>query len=153
MSSFFIDNHSRYFSNCLSFFGNTMVVKNSTFVNNSAIIDIDIIALFLSGLTGLPDIASLNPEVGGVLYFAGVSLLLNQSFFRGGTGFKGGAVYLTAYELDVQQSVLITECYFKINHGNVGGAINYSINLKVLDAIILYCVFIGNIGKSMFLYY
>lgn len=102
-------------------------------------------------MTGLPDIANLNPEVGGALYFAGVSLLLNQSFFRGGTGFKGGAIYLTGYTFETKQSALITECYFHLNRGNVGGAINYSTNLKSLDALIIFCVFFGNIGKSYFL--
>lgn len=129
-----------------------MQITNSTFINNSAIFDSDIVALFLSGLTGLPDIANLNPELGGALYFAGVSLLINQSFFFGGTGFKGGAVYLTSYASDIKQSAVITECYFQNNRGNLGGAINFSTNLKNIDALIIFGVFFGNIGKSFFFF-
>ena len=71
--------------------------------------------LFLTGITGLPDIAQLNAEVGGMLYFAGNSLLVNRSCMIGGTGFKGGAIFVTAYASDITQKFLVTESYFKGN--------------------------------------
>ena len=81
----------------------------------------------------MPDPAELNPEIGGALYFEGVNLLVNKSSFVGGTGFKGEpSIY-----------VLCFQCSSKCNHnrmpiqakpGNVGGAINFSINLKWIDA-------------------
>lgn len=132
----------------MSFSGISLKIFNSTFINNSAIFDIEIIKLFLSGLTGLPDIAELNPEIGGNVYFSGLRLLINQSVFIGGTGFKGGAIYVTAYSSENYQNVLISDCLFKRNRGNVGGVINFSIFLKWIDAIINSCVFISNIGKS-----
>ena len=104
--------------------------------------------LFLSDVTGLPDIAELNPEIGGSLSFQGQNMRVNISCFIGGTGFKGGAIYVNSYETDLYQTVLISESYFKGNRGNVGGAINFSINLKWIDAVIAFCIFIANVGKS-----
>ena len=102
---------------------------------------------------GVSDIAQINPEVGGVLYFQGVSLNVNNSFFEGNTGFKGGALYITPYNSDVQQDILIYESYFKGNRGNVGGAINFSINLKMMEALIAFCIFNANNGKSRIFYF
>lgn len=150
--SFFFDNHGRYFSNCMNFRGESLKIQNSTFINNTAIFDSEIVKLFLSKLTGLPDIAELNPEIGGILYFEGVSLFINRSCFIGGTGFKGGAIYITSNTMDLKQNVLIFESYFKKNRGNVGGAINFSVNLKMIDAIINFCLFISNLGKSIFFF-
>ena len=124
-------------------------MSNSTFINNSAIFDILIVQQFLSKVTGLPDIVQLNPELGGTLSFQGLNLIVNRSCFIGGTGFKGGAIYVNSYVTDIHQNVLISECYFKANRGNVGGAINFSINLKTIDAVIAFCIFVANIGKSL----
>lgn len=132
----------------MNFKGETIKIQNSTFINNTAIIDISIIELFMSNITGLPDIAEINPEIGGILYFEGVELLINRSCFIGSMGFKGGAIYVAPYNGEIKQNVLITECCFKKNRGNVGGAINFSVNLKFIDAIVAFTVFASNIGKS-----
>ena len=147
--SIFIENHGRFFSNCLYFSGFSIAVSNSTFINNTAIFDISIVQLFLSQVTGLPDIAEIGPEIGGSLSFQGVNMVVNSSCFIGGTGFKGGAIYVNSYSTAVHQYVLISECYFKGNRGNAGGAINFSINLKWIDAVVAFCVYIANIGKSI----
>ena len=152
-NSLFIENHARYFSNCLYFSGLNIAVSNSTFINNTAIFDISIVQLFLSKVTGLPDIAELNPEVGGSLSFQGVTMVVNRICFMGGTGFKGGAIYVNSYITDVHQYVLISESYFKGNRGNVGGAINFSINLNWIDAVVAFCVYVANVGKSINLYF
>ena len=104
--------------------------------------------MFLSNELGFSDIAQLNPENGGILYFEGVNMLINVSCFIGSTGFKGGAIYVTSYALEINQNVLISECYFKENRGNVGGVINFCINLDWIDAVITFCVFVANLGKS-----
>ena len=104
--------------------------------------------MFLSNELGVSDIAQLNPENGGILYFEGVNMLINVSCFIGSTGFKGGAIYVTSYALEINQNVLISECYFKENRGNVGGVINFCINLDWIDAVITFCVFVANLGKS-----
>ena len=98
---------------------------------------------------GVTDVAHIYPELGASIFFAGVDLLLKQSFFSGNTGFKGGSVYVTSCSLDIKQNVLITECLFKKNRGNVGGAINFSVNLKFINAVVAYTVFVSNIGKSI----
>lgn len=149
----FIENHGRYFSNCLHFSGLNIIVSNSTFINNTAIFDISIVILFLSKVTGLPDIAEIGPEIGGSLSFQGVNMVVNGSCFIGGTGFKGGAIYINSYDTVVLQNVLICNCYFKGNSGNAGGAINFSINLKWIDAVVAFCVYIANVGKSIVNYY
>ena len=104
--------------------------------------------MFLSNELGVSDIAQLNPENGGILYFEGVNMLINRSCFIGSTGFKGGAIYVTSYALEINQNVLISESYFKENRGNVGGVINFCINLDWIDAVITFCVFVANLGKS-----
>ena len=147
--SFFIENHGRYFSNCLYFSGFHIIVSNSTFINNTGIFDISIVQLFLSKVTGLPDIAELNPEIGGSLSFQGLNMIVNRSCFIGGTGFKGGAIYVNSYVTAIHQNVIISESYFKGNRGNVGGAINFSINLKWIDAVLAFCIFSLNVGKSL----
>lgn len=94
------------------------------------------------------DIAQVNPELGASIYFAGVNLIVNSTYFEGNTGFKGGAIYLTTCPLEIKQNILITESKFNKNRGNFGGAINFSIYLKAIDAIIIYCIFSGNYAKS-----
>lgn len=135
-------------SNCLTFFGLSLSIINSSFINNTSIWSQEIIDLFLSERMGVNDIAQLNPELGAAVYFGGVNLFINKSYFSGNTGFKGGALYLTSYILDIKQNVLISECIFNKNRGNVGGAINFSINLKIIDIAIIWCIFKNNIGKS-----
>jgi len=61
--------------------------------------------MFLSNELGVSDIAQLNPENGGILYFEGVNMLINRSCFIGSTGFKGGAIYVTSYALEINQNV------------------------------------------------
>ena len=99
-------------------------------------------------MTTLPDIAQINPEIGGVLFFAGVNLFINISVFIGNTGFKGGAIYITTYDSNIIQNILIFESYFKGNRGNVGGAINFCINLISINAVISFCIINANLGKS-----
>ena len=151
VDSIFIENHSRYSSNCISFVGFSLKINNSTFINCSGIFDNSIILLFLSGITGLPDPAELNPEIGGSVSFHGAILEVNRSCFMGSTGFKGGAIYVDAYELPLTQNVLIVESYFKGNKGNVGGAVAFSIGLKWINAVINACIFISNLGKSIYI--
>lgn len=148
LDSLFQDNHSRYLSNCLTFSGFSLILFNSTFINNTAIFSESMIQYFLSNIAGVPDIAQLNPEIGGILYFQGVNLTINVSCFIGGTGCKGGALYITSYSTEIIQNVIITESYFKGNRGNVGGAINFCIDLKIINATIDSCIFVSNIGKS-----
>ena len=150
--SIFLNNQDRYLSNCLSFSGYNLTLFNSTFINNTAIIDISIIELFLTNVTGLSDIAQLNPEIGGALSFEGVNMLINMSCFIANMGLEGGAIYVTSYALDVHQYVMISESYFKGNRGNVGGAIDFDINLQWIDAAIVFCVFVANSGKSKKIY-
>lgn len=147
-NSIFNNNHCRYFSNCLGFSGKSLKIYNSSFINNSAIFSVEMERLFLSKITGVDDIAMLNPEVGGNLYFSGIQLTIEKSVFLGGTGFKGGAIYITAYFIEIYQSVLISQSLFKYNRGNIGGVINFSLFLHWIDAVINSCVFISNIGKS-----
>ena len=102
----------------------------------------------MSGVTSLSDIAQLNPEIGAAIYFQGVTLYVSKTYFLGNTGFKGGAIYITTYPLEANQNVIISECYFYGNRGNVGGAINFCSDLKIIDAVIVFCIFVANIGKS-----
>lgn len=126
-----------------------MNVYNSTFINNTAIFSQETMKLFFSGLTGLPDIAQVNPEMGGSIFFAGIKLTINQSIFINSTGFLGGALYITKYSIfNIKQDVLITECYFKFNRGHQGGTIGFSNSLNMIDALIVFCVFNGNEAKS-----
>ena len=106
--------------------------------------------LFLSNITGVPDVVQLNPENGGVLYFQGMNLLINRSVFIGNTGYKGGTIYITSYYFGTAQNILLTENYFKQNRGNVGGVIGFPMNLNAFDAVISFCIFVSNIGKSYF---
>lgn len=150
MNSIFIDNHSKYGSNCLTFSGINLNIFNSSFINNTSIWTEEIIQLFESTIMGVTDVSHLYPELGASVFFAGVDLLVDQSYFFGNTGFKGGCIYVTSCILDLKQNVLISETMFKNNRGNVGGAINLSINLKVIDTSIIFCVFQGNNGKSIY---
>ena len=135
-------------SNCISFYGLALDIINSTFINNIAIFDLSIIELFLSNITNLPDIAQLNPELGGAIDFEGLKLIVNQSFFVGNTGFKGGAIFLNKYYFDFEQNVIISESYFRENRGNNGAAIGFVYTLQSINAIIVDCIFISNFGKS-----
>ena len=99
----------------------------------------------------LPDIAQLNPELGGILFFKGLELLINRSCFIGNTGFKGGSIYFSDYYyFEIAQRFVITESYFKGNRGNNGAAIAFSSDLKFFDAVVSFCLFISNYGKSSF---
>lgn len=98
---------------------------------------------------GVTDVAHIYPELGASIFFAGVDLFLKQSFFSGNTGFKGGSVYVTSCSLDIKQNVLISESIFEKNRGNVGGAINFSVNLKIIDVTIILSIFKENNGKSL----
>ena len=126
-----------------------MTVINSTFSKNIAIFEQSIIDLFLSQITAVPDIVQLNPENGGVLYFQGANLFINQSFFNENTGYKGGAIYISEYAYDITQNVLISESYFKANRGGTGGVINFPVTLVSINALIIFCIFNGNIAKSI----
>ena len=107
--------------------------------------------LFLLGSSGVPDIAQLNPELGASIYFQGVNLFINRSFFKNNTGFKGGALYIVTTPLNLHQNVLITECNFNGNRGNVGASINFSIYLRNITSTINSSIFYSNIGKSILL--
>ena len=150
--SIFLDNHSSFLSNCLTFSGLSLKVNNCTFLYNTAIFDIAIVNLFLSGITGVPDIVQLNSENGGVLYFNGLDLFIKHSVFIGNTGFKGGAIYTTLYYFENLQNVFITECYFKGNRGNEGGVINFPNTLYAINVLVSFCVFFSNIAKSLFIF-
>lgn len=149
-NSLFIDNHSQYSSNCLTFLGLSLNVTNCTFMNNTSIVAKEVINLFQSNSMAVSDVAQLNPELGASIYFQGLNLDVRISCFIGNTGFKGGAIYLTNYIQDFLQKIFISHCYFKGNRGNVGAAINFSINLKIIDALIFFCYFHSNIGKSFY---
>lgn len=146
---YFLENHSRFSSNCLTYLGNEINIYNTTFSNNTSIFSLEIINLFSSGLTGLPDIAQVNQEIGGCFYFAGMKLIANRSIFINSTGFKGGAIFLTHYSIaNTKQDVMITECYFKLNRGNFGGALSFPQYLQNIDILVIFCVFSGNFGRS-----
>ena len=148
-NSVFEDNHSRFSSNCLTFYGLSLEVTNSSFSNNIAIFDISIIEAFMSGLTNFPDIAQLNPELGGALDFEGLNLIVNRSFFNGNTGFKGGAIFLNKYYFEFEQKVIIVESYFKENRAFNGAAIGFFDSLKAINAIILDCIISSNFGGAI----
>ena len=126
-----------------------MKIINSTFSRNIAIFDQSIIDLFLSKITGVPDVVQLNPENGGILYFQGANLYINQSFFSENTGFKGGAIFISEYAYDITQNIIISESYFKANRGNTGGVIDFPLTLVSLNAVMIFCIFNGNIAKSI----
>ena len=98
-------------------------------------------------ITGLWDIAQVNTEIGGALYFMGINLTLINSTLINNTGFRG-AIYITNYASDVTQYILINSSYFKYNRGNFGGAINFCSYLTDFTALVCVNVFVENVARS-----
>ena len=140
LNSTFLENHSKFQSNCLYFMGNLLSIESSLFANSSGIYDHQDFSMFPHKY--MPYWHGEN--AGAILTFA-KNLTVKNCYFSNNSNLNGGAIFLNRHANSGLQYLRIERTIFARNQaGESGSSIYLGQDVQYILGIVAECFFLEN---------